>query len=229
MSGISPAAFDAVLFDLDGTLVDTAPDMVAVLMDLQLAEGVPPVAYDLARAHVSNGANGLLTLAFPDIDERGLERLREIYLQRYAASVCVYSTLFAGLDSLLDAFDRAGSPWGIVTNKPANLTMALLDRLQLADRAACAVSGDTLPERKPHPAPLLLACEQAGVAPERTIYVGDAARDIDAGRAAGMQTVAVAYGYITPDDDPARWDADHIVADTSELSQLLRKAVNLDA
>ena len=203
--------------------------MVAVLMDLQLTEGVPPISYDVARAHVSNGANGLLNLGFPDLDEPGLQRLREIYLQRYAASICIYSSLFAGLDALLDAMDRASTPWGIVTNKPANLTDALLDGLGLADRTACAVSGDTLPDRKPHPAPLLHACEETGVDPERSIYVGDAARDIEAGRAAGMLTVAVGYGYITPDDDPLRWQADHIVANTAELSQLLRKAVNLDA
>jgi phosphoglycolate phosphatase len=221
--------YDAVLFDLDGTLVDTAPDMVAVLLDIQKSEGKAPLAYSLARNYVSHGAAGLVGLGFPDASKDQLERLRIEFLDRYEKEVCNHSTLFPGLAVLLDRFDAAGIPWGIVTNKPERMTSPLLISLGIAGRSASTVSGDTIPERKPDPAPLLLACEQAGVVPERVIYVGDAARDIEAGRAAGMYTIAATYGYITDDDDPAAWNAHVIAADTEELTHLLLKAVNLAA
>jgi len=228
MSNSQSATFDAVLFDLDGTLVDTAPDMVAVLDDLQKTEGQVPVPYDIARAQVSNGAAGLINLAFPDVDEANHERLRLQYLERYQVAVCVHSTLFPGLAELLDLLDANHCPWGVVTNKPARMTDPLLVGLGISQRAACAISGDTIEQRKPHPAPLLLASEQTGIAPERTVYVGDAARDIEAGRAAGMATIAVEYGYIT-DDDPRSWHADQIAADTAELTEMLLKGITLDA
>ena len=227
MSDTRVATFDAVLFDLDGTLVDTAPDMVAVLDDLQRTEGQVPLPYAAARAQVSNGAAGLIHLAFPDADEANHERLRLQYQELYQASVCVHSTLFPGLAELLDLLDADQCPWGIVTNKPARMTDPLLAGLGLSLRAACAISGDTLEQRKPHPAPLLLASEQTGIAPARTVYVGDAARDIEAGRAAGMATIAVEYGYIN-EDDPQTWAADHIAADTAELTKMLLKGFNLD-
>ena len=227
MSDTRTATFDAVLFDLDGTLVDTAPDMVAVLDDLQRNEGQVPLPYATARAHVSNGAAGLIHLAFPDADEINHERLRLQYLERYQAAVCVHSTLFPGLAELLDLLDADRCPWGVVTNKPARMTDPLLAGLGLSQRTACAISGDTLEQRKPHPAPLLLASEQTGVAPARTVYVGDAARDVEAGHAAGMVTIAVAYGYIS-EDDPQSWNADHIAADTAELTKILLKGFTLD-
>lgn len=219
--------FAAVLFDLDGTLVDTAPDMVAVLIDLQAEESVAALDYELARSHVSNGAAGLVSLAFPHADAATHERLRLRYLEKYQDSVCVNSTLFPGLDRLLDSLDAGGCPWGVVTNKPMRMTEPLLAGLGLAKRSACAISGDTLAERKPHPAPLILASKQTGIDPSRSIYVGDAERDIAAGRAAGMFTIAAAYGYIN-DDNPLHWCADHIVSDTTELTHYLLKAVNLD-
>lgn len=221
--------YTAVLFDLDGTLIDTAPDMVAVLQDMQRAHDVEPVAYELGRAYVSNGALGLLSLGFPDTEHAVGSDLHRDYLERYALRVCEASKLFPGLDSLLEMLDTAGLPWGVVTNKPAYLTDPLLEGLALAARSACAVSGDTLPKRKPDPAPLLHACEIAGLLPQNTVYVGDASRDIEAGQNAGMATIAAAYGYVTPDDDPQRWGADQIAADTAELTQMLLKAVNLDA
>ncbi len=218
-----------MLFDLDGTLVDTAPDMVAVLQDLQRAHDLEPVAYDVGRAYVSNGALGLLSLGFPDIEHAVGSELHTAYLERYALRVCEASTLFPGLEVLLATLDDAGLPWGVVTNKPGHLTDPLLDRLALAARSACTVSGDTLPQRKPDPAPLLHACELAGLLPQNTVYVGDASRDIQAGQNAGMATIAAAYGYVTPDDDPHHWGADRVARDTAELTQILLKAVNLDA
>ena len=220
---------DAVLFDLDGTLIDTAPDMVAVLNQMQQAHGVDPLPYEKARPNVSNGAIGLLRLAFPEAAESDFESLHREYLERYEGSVCIDSRIIPDMPELLDALDARACPWGVVTNKPQRMTDPLLAALGLTGRLCCAVSGDTLPQRKPDPAPLLLGCEQAGTAPQRTVYVGDAARDMEAGRAAGMVTIAAAYGYIVPGDDPATWNADAVAADAKELAKMLLKAVNLDA
>ncbi len=216
-----------VLFDLDGTLVDTAPDMVAVLQDMQTEHGLEPVPYELGRANVSNGAIGLLRVGFPAAHAEFNSPLHREYLERYEQRVCVDSVVFPGLEDLLVTLEAQRIPWGIVTNKPERLTMPLLQRLGLDSRSACTVSGDSLPERKPHPAPLLRACELAGIAPQRTIYIGDAARDIEAGCAAGMATIAVAYGYISDDDDASNWGADRIAADTADLAQIVLKAVTL--
>ena len=224
---VATPPFEAVLFDLDGTLVDTAPDMVRVLLELLANEGRDPLDYDLVRSHVSNGAAGLVSLAFPDVGDDVHERLRLEYLERYGNGVCIDSGLFPGLGELLDFFDDAGLPWGVVTNKPARMTEPLLQALGLASRAACMISGDTIPQRKPDPAPLLLASAQTRVAPARTVYVGDAERDIAAGRAAGMYTIGVEYGYITSDDDPDRWRADELIANVEELAHRLQKGVNL--
>ncbi len=227
MSEVNSHDRGAVLFDLDGTLVDTAPDMVRILQSLQRERSSEPVPFEVGRSYVSNGVLGLLSIGFPDADDELREDLRQEFLERYAERICDHSVVFDGLDTLLGELEAAGIPWGVVTNKPASLTDRLLDELQLSQRAACAVSGDTLPQRKPHPAPLLHACEIAAVAPAASIYVGDAARDIEAGRAAGMSTIAAGYGYIIDGDDPAIWGADSIAVDTQELAHLVRKAVKL--
>jgi phosphoglycolate phosphatase len=221
--------FDAILFDLDGTLVDTAPDMVAVLLGMQKDRGLSLLPYDLARSHVSNGALGLIRLAFPEVDDELAKQLHQEYLNRYENAVCVDSTLFPELGDLLDELDAAGRPWGIVTNKPQRMTEPLLAGLGLDSRAACSISGDTLPQRKPDPAPLLLASQQIGIPAKKTVYVGDSVRDIQAGRAAGMFTIAATYGYITAEDDPQSWEADLVAADTGELTNYLLKGVNLDS
>lgn len=221
--------FEAILFDLDGTLIDTAPDMVAVLQELQRRHGRSEVEYRHGRANVSNGAAGLIRVGFPDADAAFRERLHREYLERYTLRICVESVLFPGIDPLLGQLDRHGLPWGVVTNKPSRMTVPLLEQLALAERSAATVSGDTLSVRKPDPEPLLHACRLAGVRPARVIYVGDASRDIEAGRRAGMATVAAAYGYITEDDDPAAWGADRIAGDTGDLAQILLKGVNLSS
>ena len=222
--------FQAVLFDLDGTLVDTAPDMVRVLFDMLEGDGSPPLPYDLVRASVSNGSLALVQLAYPDVGQQQQTELQQEYLRRYEEIVCgtsILSAVFPGLPELLDELDNNERPWGIVTNKPQRMTDPLLRHLGLADRAACAISGDTLPERKPHPAPLLLGSQQIGAAAAETIYVGDSSRDIEAGRAAGMMTVAATYGYIKAGDNPHHWQADELAANTKELTKMLLKAVNL--
>jgi phosphoglycolate phosphatase len=210
--------FNAVLFDLDGTLVDTAPDMVAVLQAMQASHGLDPVDYDQGRSQVSNGAIGLLSLGFPEHEFSFGDDMHLEYLERYAEQICEDSQVFAGLDALLDQLDDAQCPWGVVTNKPEHLTNPLLEALGL----------DT-PVRKPDPAPLLLACDIAGVEAHRAIYIGDAARDIEAGLRAGMATIAAGYGYITEDDDPREWGADIIAPDVEELAQIVLKAVNLES
>ena len=220
---------DAVLFDLDGTLVDTAPDMVRVLNDMMVDRGVEPLPYDRVRSFVSNGSLGLVRLGFPHAAESALRDLQTDYLNRYAANVCEASDVFPDLGELLDRLEDARIPWGVVTNKPQRMTEPLLDALGLTDRAACVVCGDTLPQRKPNPAPLIHAAREAGVAADRSIYVGDASRDIEAGRAAGMLTIAVGYGYIVDGDDYSRWGADAVAPQTTDLVQLIVEATGLDA
>jgi len=217
----------AVLFDLDGTLVDTAPDMVSALQDLQRHHGLEPVPYARGRSNVSNGAMGLLRMGFPDVSEEQRQGLICDFIELYAERLADESTLFDGIEALLDELDSGNCPWGVVTNKPTHLSEPLLEQLDVARRCICIISGDTLEQRKPHPAPLLRACELAGIEPVSSIYIGDASRDIEAGRAAGMGTIAAGYGYITADDDPSSWGADLIVSDTQELTQIVLKAVNL--
>lgn len=207
----------AVLFDLDGTLLDTAPDMVGALNRLRLEEGREPLPFADVRAHVSHGAVRLVTVGFPGVTGEEFERLRQRFLALYAAHLAIDTCLFPGVAAVLSRLEADGVPWGVVTNKPGWLTDPLLERLQLAQRSCCVVSGDTVAERKPHPLPLLHAAACSGVAAERCVYVGDAERDIVAGRAAGMQTVVAAYGYVGVDDVPANWNAHGIVQRPEEL------------
>ncbi|MFW2403755.1 MAG: HAD-IA family hydrolase [Gammaproteobacteria bacterium] len=214
-------AFKAVLFDLDGTLLDTAPDMVAALDRLLETEGRDPVDYALARAHVSKGALGLIDMAFGQIDEAHRMSLRDRYLDTYAQSLAVASSLFDGMAEVLDYIERNDMHWGVVTNKPGYLAEPLLAELGLLPRSATTISGDTLPERKPHPRPLLYAAEQISVAPGEAIYVGDDTRDIVAGNAAGMTTVAALYGFILPGENPNDWPADHRIEQPGDLLAIL--------
>jgi N-acetyl-D-muramate 6-phosphate phosphatase len=221
----SPGRPAAVLFDLDGTLLDTAPDMIFALNTICREERAATVAYERARGFVSNGAVGLLRVAFPDFDPTRDAELHRRYLARYAGRLAVDTRLFPLLDTLLASLESDGVPWGVVTNKPRHLTEPLLEALGLLHRAACTVSGDTLPERKPHPRPVQYALERLGLAadPGRSVYVGDARRDIESGRAAGTRTIAVRYGYVEPGQDPATWGADHIADTTLALINLLQE------
>lgn len=225
---IQDGAFELVLFDLDGTLLDTAPDMVASLHELQRAHGLTEIDYNEARNYVSNGAHGLVSFGFPKAEEDEHSDLVDNYLEIYAERLSELTVLFPGLDALLTRLEDADCPWGIVTNKPEYLTNPLVEALGLAARSICTVSGDTLPVRKPEPAPLLLAADIANVVPERTLYIGDAERDIQAGRRAGMATIAAGYGYITDDDDPREWDPDIIATTVVELVEIVARAVDLD-
>jgi phosphoglycolate phosphatase len=211
-----------VLFDLDGTLVDTAPDLVAVLNELLHESGRVRMPFAIARNEVSNGATGLLRLGFGELAAAGeLDGLRARFLEIYGRKVCVRSRLFIDIETL---FSEDGEfRWGIVTNKPHAFTEPLLAQLGIAGRWRTVVSGDRLPQRKPNPAPLLLAARELGVAPDGCVYIGDAPRDVEAGRAAGMKTVAAAFGYIRAREDPTSWGADFVVRQPHEIPAVLRQ------
>ncbi|MGF6245109.1 MULTISPECIES: HAD-IA family hydrolase [Paraburkholderia] len=214
----------AVLFDLDGTLADTAPDLAAAVNKMRHERGLEMVPLDDLRPLASAGARGLIGGAFgigPEHPE--FAAMREEFLANYEADLCIETTLFQGIDAVLDELDARGVRWGIVTNKVARLTDPLVALLGLDLRAGCVVSGDTTPHSKPHPAPLLHAARMLDLAPERVVYVGDDLRDIQAGFAAGMVTVAAAYGYCGNDIPPTRWHAQHVVQSPAELQKLLRE------
>lgn len=202
------AGIRAVLFDLDGTLVDTAPDLGYALNLQRGRHGLAPLADAVIRPQASHGARGLLGLGFGiGPDDAKFPAMREEFLELYAANICRHSQPFPGILGLLDALEARGLKWGVVTNKPARFTEPLLSILDLAERAACIVSGDTCPQPKPHPAPMLAAAELCGAAPAACLYLGDAERDIEAARAAGMPALVAAWGYLDATDTPGAWGA----------------------
>jgi len=206
------ADISTVLFDLDGTLVDTAPDMGHALNSLLREHDREPLAPEIIRPHVSNGSRGLILRGFGEEPDGPLfEEYKKRFLTLYEDRLCVGSRVFEGMDQVIDHLDHHGLPWGVVTNKPHYLTEALLEALDLHQRVACVVSGDTLPERKPHPAPLLHACRLIDRSPDVCVYVGDARRDIEAGTRAGMATLVALFGYLDDADDPADWGATGLV------------------
>jgi N-acetyl-D-muramate 6-phosphate phosphatase len=214
----------AVLFDLDGTLADTAPDLAAAVNKMRHERGLEMVPLEDLRPLASAGARGLIGGAFgigPEHPDFGA--MREEFLANYEADLCIETTLFPGIDNVLDELDARAIRWGIVTNKVARLTEPLVALLGLDLRAGCVVSGDTTPHSKPHPAPLLHAARELDLPPERVVYVGDDLRDVQAGFAAGMVTVAAAYGYCGKDIPPTRWHAQHVVESPAELQKLLRE------
>jgi phosphoglycolate phosphatase len=213
----------AVLFDLDGTLLDTAPDMGAALNALRRECGKQPLPAEQIRPRVSHGSTGLLDLGFPDADVVEIERLRARFLALYAGLLADRTRPFDGIEPVLHALESGGLRWGVVTNKPGWLTDPLLERLDLARRSGCVVSGDTVAERKPHPLPLLHAARLLGLAARECVYVGDAERDIIAGRAAGMLTVVATYGYVDTHENTAAWGADHAVGHPLELLDLIAR------
>jgi len=198
-----------VLFDLDGTLLDTAPDLADALNAVLVDNNHPPLPYEAIRPVVSHGGMALIELGFGlEQSDPAFDPLRRQLLDRYRDNISARTRPFPGMLEVLDRLESDGINWGVVTNKPGWLTDPLLRDLDLFERAACIISGDTLDERKPHPAPMLYACKQAGSEPVQCVYVGDAERDIEAGNNAGMQTLVALFGYIQADDDPQRWNAD---------------------
>jgi phosphoglycolate phosphatase len=216
----------AVLFDLDGTLADTAPDLADALNRLLAERGRGPVPFEHARPVTSSGARGMLRVGFGiDPQHTEYDALRARFLDLYAENICRETRLFDGIGELLAAIEGRGLPWGIVTNKAERFTFPLLAALGLEARTACVVGGDTTGRIKPHPDPLLHAARALGLAPGACLYLGDDLRDVQAARAAGMPVLAAAYGYLGDGGDPAAWGADGVIAHPLETLNHLRMPI----
>jgi phosphoglycolate phosphatase len=219
-NAVSP--YHGVFFDLDGTLADTAPDLVAAANQLLEARNLPLKPYEFLRPYASAGARGLLEGAFGISPEHpDFITLRDEFFANYEKALLVHSKLFDGVDHLLEQLEQANLPWGIVTNKSERFANPLTDLMGLRQRAVSTVSGDTTPHSKPHPEPILHAARIANIDPTKSIYVGDDIRDVIAGKAAGMLTVAAAYGYCGCKEPPEAWGADYIIHSPLDLLQII--------
>ncbi len=213
---------NTILFDLDGTLVDTAPDLGHALNLQLIKHGKPPLAHEKIRPYASHGSRGLIGLGFgitPKDDN--FIAMRDEYLSIYDTVFTRSPVLLEGIAELLQVIESKQLNWGIVTNKPRRFTQGLIESMGLHQRAACVVSGDDAPQPKPSPATLLLACSQVGVRPEQCIYVGDAERDIQAGKSAGMKTAVALFGYIDVTDKPEEWGADALIDVPNDLLKII--------
>lgn len=214
--------YEGIFFDLDGTLADTAPDLVAATNKLLVVRNLTPKPYEFLRPYASAGARGLLEGAFGiSPDHEDFVALRDEFFSNYEKALLVDSKLFDGIDHLLDQMDAASLPWGIITNKSERFTNPLTDLMGLRQRAVSTVSGDTTPYSKPHPEPILHAARTSNIDPSKSIYVGDDIRDVLAGKAAGMKTVAAAYGYCGCKEPPEAWGADYIANNPLDLLQII--------
>lgn len=211
-----------ILFDLDGTLVDTAHDLAYALNLQREHHGLPALPLDVVRPYASHGSKGLLSIGFDLTPEDAtFAVMREEYLALYDQVLTRRPVLFEGMGELLNRLDEKQLPWGVVTNKPRRFTQPMMQNINLLQRAACVVSGDDAPRPKPYPDTLLLACQQAQVSPQACWYIGDAERDIQAGIAAGMKTVVALYGYLDVTDKPAEWGADAFIQAPLDLLALI--------
>nr|WP_246192899.1 phosphoglycolate phosphatase [Pseudoxanthomonas yeongjuensis] len=207
----------AVLFDLDGTLLDSAPDMLATANRLRDAQGLAPMALAQIRPHVSKGSRAMLAAAFPKLKTAAREAMVPLFLETYLQELGRHSVLFDDIETMLAALEADGAAWGIVTNKPEYLAREILPQLGWETRCAVLIGGDTLAEKKPHPLPLLIAAERMGLAAGDCVYVGDDERDIVAARAAGMPSIAALWGYRQDHERPAEWGADSVLESPAEL------------
>jgi len=207
----------AVLFDLDGTLLDSAPDMLATANRLRDAHGLAPMRLAQIRAHVSKGSRAMLSAAFPHLDAAVREAMVPMFLETYLQELGRHSVLFDHIETMLAALEADGAAWGIVTNKPEYLAREILPQLGWETRCAVLIGGDTLAERKPHPLPLRVAAERIGFAVGDCVYVGDDERDIQAARAAGMPSIAALWGYRQDHEEPAQWGADGVLESPDQL------------
>jgi phosphoglycolate phosphatase len=219
------SSLKTILFDLDGTLVDTAPDLAETLNRLLVKYQRPVLSPESIRPYVSHGTIGMLGFAF-DVTEEDTEfaGLRKEFLDIYENHLCHQSQLFGGMDKVLDFIEASELSWGVVTNKPDFLTRPLMQELSLDKRCACIVSGDTLPQRKPDPAPMFHAAELAGSQADECVYLGDAERDIEAGNRAGMQTLVALYGYLEKNDQPDLWRASGSISKPAELIDWIKNS-----
>lgn len=216
-----PAQLQAVLFDLDGTLVDSAPDLAGTANDMRVMRGRPVLPYEALRCHAGSGARGMLGAAFEmKPDAAGYAELRDEFHALYAARLLRHTRCFEATQWVLQALDERQIAWGIVTNKAMHFAAPLVQALGLS-RCAVLVAGDSTPHTKPHPAPLLEAARRLALPPESCVYVGDDERDVIAGRAAGMRTLAAAWGYLGAGQDPHTWGAEAVLPDADALLQWL--------
>ena len=216
----------AVLFDMDGTLLDTAPDFVAVCQAMLKAHGRAPIDDQRIQDVVSGGARAMVAATFDmDPEAPGFETLRQEFLDRYQEHCAVFTRPYEGMAELLESIERSRLIWGVVTNKPVRFAAPIMQQLGLAERSAVLVCPDHVKNSKPDPEMLLLACSQLNIDPSQVLFIGDDLRDIESGRAAGTKTAAARYGYIHPDDNPAHWGADVIVDHPRDLLAVLDRAL----
>jgi N-acetyl-D-muramate 6-phosphate phosphatase len=223
MQPINTNLWQAVLFDLDGTLIDSAPDLAGAANDMLAARGLPTKPYETLRPRVGQGARGMVGAAFGVVpDDEGFEALRVEFLDLYAARSLRLTRVFEAMEPVLAALDSAPLPWGIMTNKHTRFTTPIVEGLGLSQRAGAVVCGDSTPHAKPHPMPLLETARRMGVDPDQCIYIGDDRRDIEAAKAAGMASAAASWGYFESVDDPTLWGADHVLHAPKDLLTLLK-------
>ncbi|MBX8486428.1 N-acetylmuramic acid 6-phosphate phosphatase MupP [Pseudomonas cichorii] len=216
----------AVLFDMDGTLLDTAPDFIAISQAMLADRGLPAVADKLIRDEISGGAKAMVAATFDmSPQDPAFEALRLEFLERYQRDCAVHSKLFDGMAELLADIEKSGLIWGVVTNKPVRFAQPIMEQLGLAERSALLICPDHVTYSKPHPEPLILACSQLDLDPASVLFVGDDLRDIESGRDAGTKTAAVRYGYIHPNDNPDHWGADVVVDHPLDLRKVLDNAL----
>ncbi|MDO9169766.1 MAG: HAD-IA family hydrolase [Methylobacter sp.] len=212
-----------VLFDLDGTLVDTAPDLISCLNRALNVHGFDVVVPEIIKPFISYGAAAMINASQPTLDDQLKADILETMLTHYQNNIAEHTVFFSGMAETLAAIEAQGLKWGVVTNKRKRFTNPLMDALKLTERAACIVSGDTTANPKPHPEPMLLACKQADVDPKECVYIGDALHDITAGKNAQMKTLAAVYGYINPGDTPETWGADALIESPAQISTWIAK------
>lgn len=215
---MSKLSFSAVLFDLDGTLVDTAPDLARALNTLRAERSQPPLPLQNVREVTSYGSPGLLKLAFDiNADHQDYPQLQKEFIALYEAEICAESRTFEGIDEVLQTLQKTQIPWGVVTNKTQHLAQKLLTRLNLLSDCACLIGGDTTPNPKPAPDPLYAACQRINRKPENCVFIGDSPVDIAAARAAQMPNIAALYGYIPKESNPQSWGADLLIQNPIDL------------
>jgi len=214
-----------VLFDLDGTLVDTAPDLIACLNHTLTAHDLNPVSAAHVKPFISLGALAMINASTTALSDTKKAELLEAMLTRYENNIAEHTVFFDGMVETLAIIEQHGLKWGVVTNKRQRFTNPLMDALQLTHRAACIISGDSTANPKPHSDPMLAACQQAGVNPHECVYIGDAIHDIAAGKSVAMKTLAALYGYLKPTDTPETWGADALIDSPQQLTTWINTAL----